>query len=143
MCSIDLHMVIFFCQAFNEETLKKVDTFKYNQLYNNWMDPQILKAFTIGKGAPRKPWKSAYGFPYVKRISWDGATLNSWDSSPCHLKCAAMVSQKRILKLPLPLRNSFPVNSFTILGNVQICQIMQENGWILQMLCHSMDLKHI
>ena len=87
--SYDMHG---FRAASSLETLEKVATFKYNPLFNNWQDPEVLKAYTIGKGAPRKPWKSAYGFPYVKRISWDGATLNSWDSSPCHLKCAHMVS---------------------------------------------------
>ena len=52
-------------KAFSEETLKKVDKFKYDNNFFNWEDPKVLKYFTKSKKSIKKAWKKTYGFPYV------------------------------------------------------------------------------
>ena len=52
-------------KAFSEETLKKVDKFKYDNNFFNWEDPKVLKYFTKSKKSIKKAWKKTYGLPYV------------------------------------------------------------------------------
>ena len=86
-------------EAFNEKQLNKVDQFKYDNNFFNWVDPKVLKYFTKNRKSSRKAWKKTYGFPYVRAISWDGTdtAIPSNDGFPvnatmCFKKCARLVS---------------------------------------------------
>ena len=39
-----------------------VDTFKFDNNFNNWISPKVLAKFARN---PRKAWQRAYGFPYT------------------------------------------------------------------------------
>ena len=73
-------------KAFSEETLKKVDQFKYDNNLFNWEDPKVLKYFTKSRKSAKKAWKKTYGFPYVWVNSWDGNSIE------CFEMCARYVS---------------------------------------------------
>ena len=68
-------------KAFSEETLKKVDKFKYDNNFFNWEDPKVLKYFTKSKKSMQKAWKETYGLPYTSAITWDGDTVKTIEPS--------------------------------------------------------------
>ena len=35
--------------AFNKDMLKNVDTFKYDNNFNNWIDPKVMREYTRSK----------------------------------------------------------------------------------------------
>jgi hypothetical protein len=76
--------------AYSQKTLDRVDTFKYDKNFNNWINPKVMKEFTR---SPKKAWKQSYGFPYVKKVRWDGVNLVNYNSAPCHQRCARLVSR--------------------------------------------------
>jgi hypothetical protein len=78
--SYDMHG---FRSAANMESLGKVDTFKYDNNFNNWIDPKVFKAFVK---QPEKMWKQTFGFPYVKRLTTNSGSFRCWR------KCAKLVS---------------------------------------------------
>ena len=80
--------------AYNEETLDKVRQFKYDNNFNNWVDPEALKSFTKSKKSMRKAWKKSYGFPYVSAITWDAKYMSPPNSTKCFQKCAKYVSSR-------------------------------------------------
>ena len=75
--------------AFNENKLKSVDQFKFDNNFFNWEDPKVLKYFIKSS---QKAWKKTYGFPYVSPISWDGKNINPANNTKCFKKCAQYVS---------------------------------------------------
>ena len=78
--------------AYNEEALSKVKQYKYDNNFNNWVDPEVLKSFTKSKKSLRKAWKNSYGFPYVSAMSWDGKHMSPPNKTKCFQKCAKYVS---------------------------------------------------
>ena len=90
--------------ASNQEMYDKVDTFKFDNNFNNWISPKVLAKFARN---PRKAWQRAYGFPYTtgkknmtgeKRtknytsgVHWNGRDINTGDASPCWWRCAKLV----------------------------------------------------
>ena len=77
--------------ASNQEMFDKVDTFKFEVLFNNWINPKVLAQFTK---RVRKSWKRGYGFPYTTGVYWDGHKINTGDASPCWWHCAKLVRKK-------------------------------------------------
>ena len=82
--------------AFSEEKLNKVQQFKYDNNFNNWVDPKVLKYFTSKKSL-RKAWKKSYGFPYVSVTSWDRKHKTPPNLTKCFQKCAKYVSSRKIV----------------------------------------------
>ena len=80
--------------AFSEEKLNKVQQFKYDNNFNNWVDPKVLKSYTKNKKSMRKAWKNSYGFPYVSAIPWNRKfmNINPANKTKCFQKCAKYVS---------------------------------------------------
>ena len=79
--------------AFSEEKLDKVKQFKYDNNFNNWVDPEVLKSFTKSKKSMRKAWKKSYGFPYVSAIPWNAPKhMSPANKTKCFQKCAKYVS---------------------------------------------------
>ena len=78
--------------AFSEEKLRKVKQFEYDNNFNNWVDPKVLKDFTNSTKSMRKGWKKSYGFPFVSAMSWDGKEMNPANKTKCFQKCAKYVS---------------------------------------------------
>ena len=76
-------------KAVSEEELEKVDQFKYNNNFENFVDPKVLKYFTK---STKKAWKKTYGFPYVSAISWNGLSVSPSNTTKCFKKCARYVS---------------------------------------------------
>ena len=76
--------------ASNQKMLDKVDTFKFEVLFNNWINPKVLAKYTK---RPRKAWKRAYGFPYTTPVHWNETDIDSADASPCWWRCAKLVNQ--------------------------------------------------
>ena len=75
--------------ASNQKMLDKVDTFKFEVLFNNWINPKVLAKYAKH---PRKAWKRAYGFPYTTPVNWNGTDINTADASPCWWRCAKLVN---------------------------------------------------
>ena len=53
-------------EAYNEQMLKNVPSFKYDNMLYNFVDPKVFKAFTENEKYGRKIWKKTYGFQYIK-----------------------------------------------------------------------------
>ena len=79
-------------EAFNEEKLKKVEQFKYDNNFHNWEDPKVLRYFTKSTKSLRKAWKKTYGLPYVSVNSWDGKHIHPQNNTKCFQKCAKYAS---------------------------------------------------
>ena len=77
-------------RAFDKETLKSVDQFKYDNNFFNWVDPKVLKFFARKL---KRAWKKTYGFPYSIARSWDGQYLNTPNMTKCFIKCAHYVRE--------------------------------------------------
>ena len=73
--------------AFDKESFSKVETFKHDKYFNNWIDPKVLKSFT---SHPSKAWKRSYGFNNVNLCKWNG-TIGTTYASRCWWKCAYLV----------------------------------------------------
>ena len=81
-------------RAFNKETLKSVDQYKYDNNFFNWVDPKVLKYFTASKRSMKRAWKETYGIPYTTALSWDGhiGGISPEKATKCFMKCAHYVS---------------------------------------------------
>ena len=87
-------------KAFNKKQLNKVDQFKYDNNFFNWVDPKVLKYFTKNRKSSQKAWKKTYGFPYDTAIPFNdgidsgipfiGAVPSN--ATKCFKKCARYVS---------------------------------------------------
>jgi hypothetical protein len=79
-------------RAFSDRSLNMVDSFKYDNNFNNWIDPKVLKKFTSNIESITKSWKESYGFEFTNLLGWDGKNHNKQTGySKCWLKCASMV----------------------------------------------------
>ena len=74
--------------ASNQDAYNKVDTFKFDEYFNNWINPKVLEKFTQN---PQKAWKRGYGFPYTRGVRWNGKNINTGDATPCWWRCAKLV----------------------------------------------------
>jgi hypothetical protein len=72
--------------AFDKKTLDEVATFKFDKYFNNWIDPNVFKAFTRN---PAKYWKKGHGFPYVKKQRRPKENRGT-SSVDCWKKCARL-----------------------------------------------------
>ena len=79
-------------KAYSKETFKRVDQFKYDNNFNNFHDPKVLKYFTKSRNSSQQAWKKTYGFPYVSFTTWDGKNINPPNNTKCFKKCARYVS---------------------------------------------------
>ena len=106
--------------AFSKEKLSKVQTFKFDPNFNNFIDPKVLKEYAM---YPKRTWKNSYGFPFTKSVWWDGNDTTTGNVAPCWLQCAKLVGNCRLknLKLCCP-------------GRAQICTTLREEGRLLQVL---------
>ena len=80
-----------FRRAFNEEKLKKVEKFKYDNNMFNWVDPKVLKYFTKSKTSMKRAWWKTYGLPYNTPMVWNDNNRNPADETKCFIKCAHYV----------------------------------------------------
>ena len=55
-------------QAYNQETLEKVPTFKYDNMLYNFVNPKVFKSFTKNEKRGRRIWKRTYGYSYTHQI---------------------------------------------------------------------------
>ena len=79
-------------KAFSEETLNKVDQFKYDNNFFNWRDPKVLQYFTKSTKSLRRAWKKTFGIPYVSLITDAWKPWNPPNITICFKKCAHYVS---------------------------------------------------
>ena len=77
--------------AFKKELLRKVDTFKFDKNFNNWIDPDVMREFTKSTKNLKTVWKDSYSFPYVTGVQWNGKDINTGDPRPCWRQCAKLV----------------------------------------------------
>ena len=80
-------------KAFSEETLKKVDQFKYDNNFFNWRDPKVLKYFTKSTKSSKKAWKKTYGLQWITMDAWDGMHTSPPNITKCFKKCARYVRE--------------------------------------------------
>ena len=86
-------------KAYSQKTFKRVDQFKYDNNFNNFDDPKVLKYFTKSRKSLQKAWRKTYGFPYATAISWDGIDPLEYDEigrvngTKCFKKCASYVRE--------------------------------------------------
>ena len=107
--------------AFSKEKLSKVQTFKFDPNFNNFIDPKVLKEYAMH---PKRTWKNSYGFPFTKTVWWDGNDTTTGDAAKCWWKCAKLVRNCH-LKQTLQL---------CCLGSEQICTKVHEDWGLLQVL---------
>ena len=74
--------------AFSKEALEKVQTFKHDPNFNNFIDPKVLQQYALH---PKKTWKKSYGFPFTRTVYWDGKDTTTGDASSCWWHCAKLV----------------------------------------------------
>ena len=74
--------------AFSKEALDKVQTFKHDPNFNNFIDPKVLQQYALH---PKKTWKKSYGFPFTRTVYWDGKDTTTGDASSCWWHCAKLV----------------------------------------------------
>ena len=79
-------------RAYNNETMKSVAQYKYDNNFYNWVDPKVLKYFAT---QTKRAWKKTYGFPYSTARSWDGLKVNPPNMTKCFIKCAQYVRNLR------------------------------------------------
>ena len=86
-------------KAYSQKTFKRVDQFKYDNNFDNYEDPKVLKYFTKSRKSLQKAWRKTYGFPYATAMSWDGIDIAIPDNgalpmnaTKCFKKCARYVS---------------------------------------------------
>ena len=92
-------------RAFNQETLKKVDQYKYDKYFYNFVDPKVLKHYTKSTKSMKRAWEKSYGFPYTTYNS-NGQNLEPANVTKCFHKCAQYVS------IPIYTRRSSKFVSF-------------------------------
>ena len=77
-----------FRTAWNQESMDNVTVFKHDNMFNNWIDPKVMAAYTEN---PQKSWGGSYGFQYVKeQTNFQNSLANT--TKDCHMKCIQMVS---------------------------------------------------
>ena len=81
--------------AFSKEALDKVQTFKFDPNFNNFIDPKVLKEYAMH---PKRTWKKSYGFPFTRTVYWDGKDTTTGDASSCWWQCAKLV--RNVLNKP-------------------------------------------
>ena len=80
-----------FKKASSNDTFTKVPSFKYDNGFNNWIDPNVLKKFTSSKKLARKSWKDSYGLYSTSFLNWDGINMGTANNTKCVKKCAKLV----------------------------------------------------
>ena len=80
-------------RAFNNNSLNSVKSFKYDENFNNFIDPKVMKEYTKSTKSTKDAWRKSYGFQTVfTKRKWDGKNWDSGDLSSCFRKCADWVS---------------------------------------------------
>ena len=57
-----------FRAAKNQSELDKVDTFKYDNNFNNWEDPKVMEMYTKSDKSMKRTWKKSYGLEHVHSL---------------------------------------------------------------------------
>ena len=83
--------------AFDKDMLENVDTFKYDNNFNNWIDPKVMREYTRSNKHLKEVWKDSYSAPFATGLHWDGTNLYSDEPRACWRRCAQLV---RFLFLP-------------------------------------------
>ena len=87
-----------FRAAYNKEMMEKVDTYKFDKYFNNWIDPRVLRKFTSKSTKKNeKLWKKTYKFRYTRQIKKYGddiATIN-YKKNACRKDCHKLVSDQK------------------------------------------------
>ena len=71
--------------AYDKKTLAKVDTVKFDEKFNNFLNGDVFSDFVH---SPRKAWWRSYGLPFANRLPRNPAAR---DSTRCHMLCLKMV----------------------------------------------------
>ena len=79
--------------AYSQQHLDMVETFEFDKNYNNFWDPAVLKTYVTDIA---RSWEESYGFPHTYPVPWDGKTYYTSDETKCFLKCAVLVSRRRL-----------------------------------------------
>ena len=75
-----------FRTAADQEALDKVEVFKHDNMFNNWIDPKVLSKYTED---PLRAWKNSYGFSLIKTRHQNISAQES-----CHMKFLLLVSPR-------------------------------------------------
>ena len=78
-----------FRTAWNQESMNNVTVFKHDNMFNNWIDPKVMAAYTEN---PQRSWRGSYGFQYVKAQNGVHHMGQANTTKDCHMKCIQMVS---------------------------------------------------
>ena len=79
-------------RAFNDKTLQNVDSFKYDNDFNNWIDPSVFDKYTSDIETIRSVWNKSYGFnnTYLATVTRNETEVLL--EPDCLEKCAELVS---------------------------------------------------
>ena len=85
------YSMVEFKAAATIKQLEKVPSFKYDNNFNNWIDPSVLKKYISSKKSAEKSWKNSYGFPITHFMPWSGHNMWSGNDTECMKECAKLV----------------------------------------------------
>ena len=78
-------------RAFDDKTLQNVDSFKYDNDFNNWIDPSVFDKYTSDIETIRNVWNKSYGFnnTFLTAVMKSETDWNF--GTDCLEKCAQLV----------------------------------------------------
>ena len=79
-------------RAFDYKTLQNVDSFKYDNDFNNWIDPSVFDKYTSDIETIRRVWNKSYGFnnTYLTKVMTNETEF--FLKPDCLKKCTELVS---------------------------------------------------
>ena len=133
-------------EASNQKMYNKIDKFKFDINFNNWINPKVLARFVRN---PQKAWKGAYGFPFTRGIMWDGLDQTTLNPMTCWRRCAQLVQAIVTILMPCISRTIewFCLHIFSEMmlfaGKNEICKVVRERRRPLQMLQLHLHSQHL
>ena len=79
-------------RAFNNKTLQNVDSFKYDNDFNNWIDPSVFDKYTSDIHTIRSVWNKSYGFNNTFIAAVMKNETEFYLKPDCLEKCAELVN---------------------------------------------------
>ena len=78
-------------RAVNNLTLQNVDSYKYDNNFNNWIDPNVFDKYTSDRDTIRSVWNKSYGFNNTFLDAVMTSETEFYFEPNCLEKCAELV----------------------------------------------------
>ena len=72
----EFYSTVEFKAAATNKQFETVPSLKYDNNFNNWIDPSVLENYVSSEKSAEKSWKNSYGFPIIhfaqSNVLWSG-----------------------------------------------------------------------